>query len=117
MVLKQAFVLIYEYFYTFLSLFLQAVQKMYFHEFCTAVHDSLPGSSPESGAGLPAASSDIFSLYRRRIRESEISWSFLGIILKVLRLEVSVYNVFITNQFQTTFARGGGGGGGGKKPL
>jgi hypothetical protein len=32
--------------------------------------------------------------------------------LIVLRLEVSVYNIFITNQFQTTFARGCGGGGG-----
>jgi hypothetical protein len=30
---------------------------------------------------------------------------FLGIILRVLRLEVSVYNVYITNQFQTTFAQ------------
>ncbi len=29
---------------------------------------------------------------------------FLGIILGVLRLEVSVYNVYITYQFQTTFA-------------
>ncbi len=29
---------------------------------------------------------------------------FLGIILRVLRLEVSVYNVYITNQFQATFA-------------
>jgi len=29
--------------------------------------------------------------------------------LRVLRLDVSVYNVYITNQFQTTFARGGGG--------
>jgi hypothetical protein len=29
--------------------------------------------------------------------------------LTVLRLEVSVYNVYITNQFQTTFTRGGGG--------
>jgi hypothetical protein len=29
----------------------------------------------------------------------------------VLRLEVSVYNVYITNQFQTTFAQGEGGGG------
>ncbi len=38
-------------------------------------------------------------------------WRFLGIILRVLRLKVSVYNVYITNQFQTTFARGGGGGG------
>jgi hypothetical protein len=34
---------------------------------------------------------------------------FLGIILRVPRLEVSVYNVYITNQFQTTFAQGGGG--------
>jgi hypothetical protein len=33
---------------------------------------------------------------------------FLGIILKVLRLEDSVYNVYITNQFQTTFAQEGG---------
>jgi hypothetical protein len=31
--------------------------------------------------------------------------------LRVLRLEVSVYNVYIANQFQTTFARGAGGGG------
>ncbi len=30
----------------------------------------------------------------------------LGIILIVLRLEVSVYNVYITNQFQTTFTQG-----------
>ncbi len=38
---------------------------------------------------------------------------FLGIILRVLRLEVSIaiHNVYITNQFQSTFARGGGGGG------
>ena len=31
--------------------------------------------------------------------------------MRVLRLEVSVYNVYITNQFQTTFDRGAGGGG------
>jgi hypothetical protein len=30
--------------------------------------------------------------------------------LERLRLEVSVYNVYIKNQFQTTFAQGGGGG-------
>jgi hypothetical protein len=35
---------------------------------------------------------------------------FLGIILRVLRLEVSGYNVYITNQFQTTYAQGGVGG-------
>ncbi len=36
----------------------------------------------------------------------------MGIILRVFRLEVSLYNVCITNQFQTTFAQGGAGGGG-----
>jgi hypothetical protein len=35
---------------------------------------------------------------------------FLGIILRIVRLEVSIYDVYITNQFQTTFAHGGGGG-------
>ncbi len=45
-----------------------------------------------------------------RIHERTISLRFLGIILRVLRLEVSVYHVYITNQFQTTFARRGGGG-------
>jgi hypothetical protein len=34
---------------------------------------------------------------------------FLGIILRVLRLEVSLYNVYIKNQFQITFAQGGRG--------
>jgi hypothetical protein len=36
---------------------------------------------------------------------------FLGIIFTVLRLEVSIYNDYIKNQFQTTFAGGGGEGG------
>ncbi len=45
-------------------------------------------------------------LYRSRIHEHTISLRFLGIILRVLRLEVSVYNVYIANQFQTTFAQG-----------
>jgi hypothetical protein len=35
---------------------------------------------------------------------------FLGIILKVLRLEVSAYKGYITKQFQATFAGEGGGG-------
>jgi hypothetical protein len=30
--------------------------------------------------------------------------------LKVLKLQVSEYNVYIANQFQPTFAQGGGGG-------
>ncbi len=30
-------------------------------------------------------------------------------ILRVLRFEVFVYNVYIANQFQTTFAQGGNG--------
>jgi hypothetical protein len=44
-----------------------------------------------------------------RIHERTIPLRFLGIILRVRRLEVSVYNVYITNQFQTTFAEVGGG--------
>jgi hypothetical protein len=35
---------------------------------------------------------------------------FLGIILRVLRVEISIYNVYITYQFQTTFAQHGEGG-------
>jgi hypothetical protein len=31
----------------------------------------------------------------------------MGITLRVLRLEVSIYSVYITNQFQTIFAQGG----------
>jgi hypothetical protein len=34
----------------------------------------------------------------------------LGIIVRVLILEISVYNVYITNQFLSTFAQRGGGG-------
>jgi hypothetical protein len=33
--------------------------------------------------------------------------SFLSINFRVIRLEISIYNVYITNQFQTTFAQGG----------
>ncbi len=47
----------------------------------------------------------IIELTKSRILESTITLRFLGIILRVLRLEVSVYNVYI----QTTFAQGGGG--------
>jgi hypothetical protein len=36
----------------------------------------------------------------RRIHERTISLRFLGIILRVLRFEVSVSSVYITNQFQ-----------------
>ncbi len=56
-------------------------------------------------------SSLAFSLFVQqpwsRIHERTILLRFLGIILEVLRLEVSVYSVYITNQFQTTFAQGG----------
>jgi hypothetical protein len=47
---------------------------------------------------------------RSQIHEHTISLRFLGITLRVLRHEVTVYNVYITNQFQTAFVRGGGGG-------
>ncbi len=49
----------------------------------------------------------IIRIYSRSwIHERTISLGFLGIILKVLRLGVSVKNVDITNQSQTTFAQG-----------
>ncbi len=49
---------------------------------------------------------------RSRIHERTILLRFLVIIVRVVRLEVFVYNVYITNDFQTTFALGGGRGGG-----
>jgi hypothetical protein len=60
---------------------------------------------------LPYLSAIIESLpyLSSRIHERTISLRFLGIILRVLRLEASVYNAYITNQFQTTFSQGGGG--------
>jgi hypothetical protein len=42
-----------------------------------------------------------------KIHERSISLRLLGINLRVLRLQFSVYNVYITNQFQTTVAGGG----------
>jgi hypothetical protein len=53
----------------------------------------------------------LFSVHMHlsQIHERAISLTFLGIILRVLILEVSVYNVYITNQFQTTSAQGGRG--------
>jgi hypothetical protein len=44
-------------------------------------------------------------------RERTISLRLLGKILRFLRLEVSVHNVYITNQFKPTFVQGGPGGG------
>jgi hypothetical protein len=40
-----------------------------------------------------------------RIHERTILLWFLNTSLKVLRLEVSVYNVYITNQLKTTFVQ------------
>jgi hypothetical protein len=71
-----------------------------------------PRSPEEPGVPLPVGrnyeSNGIFTGKQlgSRIHGRSISLRFLSIILGVLRLEVSVYNVFITNQFQTTFARG-----------
>jgi hypothetical protein len=49
------------------------------------------------------------NLFWSRIHESTISLRTLGIISRVLRLEVFVYNDYITNQFQATFFEGGRG--------
>jgi hypothetical protein len=46
---------------------------------------------------------------KRRIHERTISLTFLDIIWRVLRLDVSVHNVYITTLFQTTCDQGKGG--------
>jgi hypothetical protein len=60
---------------------------------------------------LPLATKNVknFGIQARsRSHERKISSRFFGI--RVFRLEVSVYDVYITNQFQATFDRGRGGG-------
>jgi hypothetical protein len=47
---------------------------------------------------------------RIRHTEADFMLRFLGITLRVLRHQVSVYNVYVTNQFQTNSAQEGGGG-------
>jgi hypothetical protein len=49
-------------------------------------------------------------IYKYFVTDTISASFFLGIILRVLRVEVSVYN-YITNQFHTTFAQGEEGGG------
>jgi hypothetical protein len=46
---------------------------------------------------------------RSQIHERTISLRFLGITIGVLRREISVYNVYNKNEFQTTFAQEGEG--------
>jgi hypothetical protein len=48
-----------------------------------------------------------FYLTGSRIYERTISSRFLGKILRVLRVKLSLYNVYIKNQFETTFAHVG----------
>jgi hypothetical protein len=48
---------------------------------------------------------DGWCVSRSQIHERTISLRGLGIILRVLRLEVSVYNIYITNLLQKTFAQ------------
>jgi hypothetical protein len=68
-----------------------------------------------SPAGLTAMYLKLLQKDRSRIHERIISLKFPGIILGVLKIEISVYNVDIKNQFQTTFAQGARGRGGGGK--
>ena len=62
------------------------------------------GKLPASFSVFPNISvctTDLSRMSCSRIHERTISLRFLGsIILRVLRLEVSQYNVYITNQFQ-----------------
>ncbi len=56
---------------------------------------------------MPPWCAGLGSELRSRFHERTILLWFLGIILRVLRFEVSVYNVYITNHFCSL---GGGGG-------
>jgi hypothetical protein len=49
--------------------------------------------------------------YSTEVEFMNVEMRFLGIIMRVLRLEVSAYNVYITSPFKTTFDGGWGGGG------
>jgi hypothetical protein len=49
--------------------------------------------------------------YMSQIHERTISLRFLGIILRVLRLQVSIYNVYITKPVSNHFCSREGGGG------
>jgi hypothetical protein len=62
-------------------------------------HENLSFSTPCSRPG--GGGGGVSHLDRSRIHERTISLRFMGILLRVLRLEVSVYNVYITNKFQT----------------
>jgi hypothetical protein len=48
----------------------------------------------------------VIIVYWSRIHERTFSFRFLGIILRVLRLEVSAHHVYISYQFQPSFAQG-----------
>ncbi len=64
----------------------------------------LLGSEIGHYAGSGTTIRIVLYVSRNRIHESTISLRFLGIILRVIRFEVYVYNVYITYQFQTIFA-------------
>ncbi len=77
-------------------------------KYCTKTTCPLPLVDTLCVAPCLVASCHVMQRNRSRIHERTISLRFLGIL--ILRLEVSVNNVNITNQFQTTFARGRGRG-------
>jgi hypothetical protein len=53
--------------------------------------------------------SSFYGVRRKNFGLPEVKLSFLGIIWRVQRLEVYIYNVYITNQFQTPCDQGGEG--------
>ncbi len=71
----------------------------------------LPGGrgKGEGSDAIHKLSISVLCQSRSRSHERTISLRFLGIILRVLRLEVSVYNVYITDQFSTYFCSRGAG--------
>ncbi len=67
---------------------------------------------PDSAAFLCLSSLKLEKEFGCILVKSKAESNERSISLRFLRLEVSVYSVYITSQFQTTFAQGWGGGGG-----
>ncbi len=89
---------------------------IYFCQFHQSGEKAIIAPPPESEGKKAIILLDTFLSFSMvfsggRILEHTIALRFPGIILRVLRLEVSVYNVYITNQFQKPLLLGGGGGG------
>jgi hypothetical protein len=88
------------------------------HRWCTLSREYLRQLSKKIEMAVMVYSDAWGKLIHEKNQKSKISrhcpFKIYGHNLESFRLEVSIYNVYITNQFQTTFAQGRGGGGRGR---